>query len=101
MLYLQLRKDIVEERLKCDDSNLMSLAGLALQVEYGDCDQTALGRNYFQAEQYIPNAVVRRLGSSYVYSEVREKHNAHAGIGFSQGEIEFIKVCCLFKNLSF
>lgn len=34
--YLQLRKDILEERMGCDTENTMLLASLALQAEFGD-----------------------------------------------------------------
>ncbi|PNJ52649.1 PTPN13 isoform 4 [Pongo abelii] len=34
--YLQLRKDILEERMHCDDETSLLLASLALQAEYGD-----------------------------------------------------------------
>lgn len=33
--YLQLRKDILEERLYCDDETLLQLGVLALQAEFG------------------------------------------------------------------
>lgn len=34
--YLQLRKDLLEERLHCDEETALLLASLALQAEYGD-----------------------------------------------------------------
>lgn len=34
--YLQLRKDILEERMRCDTDNAMLLASLALQAEFSD-----------------------------------------------------------------
>lgn len=34
--YLQLRKDILEERMRCDLESAMLLASLALQAEFGD-----------------------------------------------------------------
>lgn len=34
--YLQLRKDILEERMRCGIENAMVLASLALQAEFGD-----------------------------------------------------------------
>lgn len=34
--YLQLRKDILEETMRCDTANAMILASLALQAEFGD-----------------------------------------------------------------
>lgn len=40
--YLQLRKDILEDRMHCDDETALLLASLALQAEYGD----------YQAEVY-------------------------------------------------
>lgn len=46
--YLQLRKDILEERVRCDLENSMILASLALQAEFGDYQtevQTTWGKN--------------------------------------------------------
>lgn len=34
--YLQLRKDILEERMRCDTESAMILASLALQAEFSD-----------------------------------------------------------------
>lgn len=34
--YLQLRRDILEERMRCNTENAMLLASLALQAEFGD-----------------------------------------------------------------
>lgn len=34
--YLQLRKDILEERVRCGTEDAMLLASLALQAEFGD-----------------------------------------------------------------
>lgn len=34
--YLQLRKDILEERMRCNTENAMLLASLALQAEFSD-----------------------------------------------------------------
>uniref|UniRef100_A0A4W5MTZ0 FERM domain-containing protein n=1 Tax=Hucho hucho TaxID=62062 RepID=A0A4W5MTZ0_9TELE len=35
--YLQLRKDILEDRLSCHEETGLYLGALALQAEYGDC----------------------------------------------------------------
>jgi len=35
-IYLQLRRDILDERLQCDLSTACQLAAWALQAEYGD-----------------------------------------------------------------
>lgn len=36
MLYLQLRRCLLERQLRCETKDMMTLAGLALQAEFGD-----------------------------------------------------------------
>lgn len=40
LLYLQLRKSILESQILCADEDLIELGGLALQAEIGDCVST-------------------------------------------------------------
>lgn len=40
LLYLQLRKSILESQVLCTDDDLISLGGLAIQSEIGDFQQT-------------------------------------------------------------
>ncbi len=35
--YLQLRRDVLDERLLCDEDTCLFLGALALQAEFGDC----------------------------------------------------------------
>ena len=93
MLYLQLRQDIIEERIICDVETLAQLSGVALQVEYGDQSSCVSEGVYFHAEHYFPSKVIRRLGAAYVYTKVVEAHKSCSGIPSSMAEIEFIKVC--------
>lgn len=44
--YLQLRKDILEERMRCETENAMLLASLALQAEFGDYQPEVSGYLY-------------------------------------------------------
>ena len=37
LFYLQLRKDLLEDRLSCHEETGLHLGALALQAEYGDC----------------------------------------------------------------
>lgn len=43
--YLQLRKDILEETMRCDTANAMILASLALQAEFGDYQPEVMNIN--------------------------------------------------------
>lgn len=45
--YLQMRKDVLEERMRCDTENAMLLASLALQAEFSDYQPEVQTRNTF------------------------------------------------------
>ena len=92
LLYLQLRRDILEERCMADDQRLLSLSGLALHAEFGDYSRRTMGKNYFVPEQYLPARVARRLGMGYVHDRALEAHRDALGLAPSQCEIQFIKV---------
>ncbi|KAK7816488.1 hypothetical protein U0070_007905 [Myodes glareolus] len=59
--YLQLRRDLLEERLHCDDEAALLLASLALQAEYGDYQPEIHGVSYFRLEHYLPARVMEKL----------------------------------------
>ncbi|XP_075140709.1 tyrosine-protein phosphatase non-receptor type 13 isoform X2 [Leptodactylus fuscus] len=91
--YLQQRKDILEERLYCDDETALLLASLALQAEYGDYHPDVHGLAYFRMEHYLPVRVVERLDLSYLKEELPRLHSTYAGASEKETEIEFLKVC--------
>ena len=92
LLYLQLRRDILEERAHCTSDECMNLAGLALQAEYGDYNKTTCASNYFLPEHYVPPRIVRRLGSAYTKDNLPEAHKSHVGVKDLRAEHEFVKV---------
>ncbi|XP_069124056.1 tyrosine-protein phosphatase non-receptor type 13-like isoform X2 [Argopecten irradians] len=92
LLYLQLRHDLLEERTMCNEDKALTLSALALQVEYGDYDQETMGRNYFMAEHYYPQRVVKRVGVGYIRDNTPDFHQRAAGMGETKAELEFIKI---------
>ena len=102
-LYLQLRRDLLEERCHCDETKALALAGLALQAEYGDYSLETMGRNYFVPEHYFPGRAVKRLGSAYIRDSTPEAHMGAKGLTETEAEIEFIKVhqTCLINFQTF
>lgn len=54
-LYLQLRRDVLTDRLQPKKEIMVELAALALQAEYSDKPSVAV-TDYFTVEQYIPKA---------------------------------------------
>ncbi|XP_054447744.1 tyrosine-protein phosphatase non-receptor type 13 [Pteronotus mesoamericanus] len=91
--YLQLRKDILEEKMHCDDETSLLLASLALQAEYGDYQPEVHGVSYFRLEHYLPPRVMEKLDLSYVKEELPKLHNTYVGASEKETELEFLKVC--------
>ncbi|KAG3276284.1 protein tyrosine phosphatase, non-receptor type 13, transcript variant X8 [Ictidomys tridecemlineatus] len=91
--YLQLRKDILEERMHCDDETALLLASLALQAEYGDYQPEVHGVSYFRLEHYLPARVMEKLDLSYIKEELPKLHNTYVGASEKETELEFLKVC--------
>ncbi|KAM7155335.1 tyrosine-protein phosphatase non-receptor type 13 isoform 2-T2 [Molossus nigricans] len=91
--YLQLRKDILEEMMHCDDETSLLLASLALQAEYGDYQPEVHGVSYFRLEHYLPPRVMEKLDLSYIKEELPKLHNTYVGASEKETELEFLKVC--------
>ncbi|XP_010213962.1 PREDICTED: tyrosine-protein phosphatase non-receptor type 13 [Tinamus guttatus] len=91
--YLQLRKDILEDRMHCDDETALLLASLALQAEYGDYQAEVHGMSYFRLEHYLPARVMEKLDLSYVKEELPKLHSTYVGASEKETELEFLKMC--------
>lgn len=97
-LYLQLRRDIIDEQLHTDRDTAFVLAALAMQAECGDRpmdDGTSGAYDYFQPEHFLPT---RHLLIDREDNRVRhvcaELHTTYAGMGRIEAEQEFIDVSC-------
>ncbi|XP_043935753.1 tyrosine-protein phosphatase non-receptor type 13 isoform X1 [Protopterus annectens] len=91
--YLQLRRDILEERINCDDETALLLASLALQAEFGDYLPEVHGKTYFRLEHYLPARVREKLDQSYIKEELPKLHSTYFGASEKETEFEFLKVC--------
>ncbi|XP_054028495.1 tyrosine-protein phosphatase non-receptor type 13 [Dryobates pubescens] len=91
--YLQLRKDILEDRMHCDDETALLLASLALQAEYGDYQAEVHGLSYFRVEHYVPARVLEKLDLSYIKEELPKLHSTYLGASEKETELEFLKLC--------
>ncbi|CAK7300365.1 FERM and PDZ domain-containing protein 2 [Vulpes lagopus] len=119
--YLQLWKDILEEKLHCNDETLLQLVVLALQAEFGNypkeldlpnrptCPSPALRRQdpyssqlpssqqkenkaYFRVEDYIPASLIERMTALQVQVEVSEMHCLSPVLWREDAELEFLRV---------
>ncbi|KAM6262829.1 FERM and PDZ domain-containing protein 2 isoform 2-T2 [Spheniscus humboldti] len=90
--YLQLRKDILEERLYCNDETALKLGALALQAELGNYASEMHGKSYFRVEDYIPASRIEQMTLAYVQRELAKLHRMNRSLFEDEAELEFLKV---------
>ncbi|XP_051533072.1 tyrosine-protein phosphatase non-receptor type 13 isoform X2 [Myxocyprinus asiaticus] len=90
--YLQLRKDFLEERVRCDMENAMILASLALQAEFGEHQPELHGKTYFRTEHYLPASVLDKIDQTTIKEELPKLHSSYYNATEEEAELEFLKV---------
>ncbi|XP_061657139.1 tyrosine-protein phosphatase non-receptor type 13 isoform X3 [Syngnathoides biaculeatus] len=90
--YLQLRKDILEERIRCNMENAILLASLGLQAEFGDYQPELHGKTYFRVEHYLPVSVLDKIDQTTIKEELPKLHSNYNGASESAAEFEFLKM---------
>uniref|UniRef100_A0A668SGT4 Non-specific protein-tyrosine kinase n=1 Tax=Oreochromis aureus TaxID=47969 RepID=A0A668SGT4_OREAU len=90
--YLQLRKDILEDRLYCNEETGLFLAALALQAEFGDYMSELYGKNYYQPEHYVSKRMLEKLALPSVKEELPRLHASHAQMLPEEAEMEYLKI---------
>lgn len=108
LLYLQLRRSILESQLPCSLEQLHELGGLALQAEFGDYSEKVHLSNYskqlknslnifcfqheanhyFLLEHYVPENLI---GNGEHFRQILTRaHQARKGLGVEKAEEDFI-----------
>ncbi|XP_051168071.1 uncharacterized protein LOC127285907 isoform X2 [Leptopilina boulardi] len=102
LLYLQIRRCILEQQLVCPLTQLINLTGLALQAEFGNYSVNEHGcADYFLLEHYIPEALILNPDHDQQYNDLssnaenlkRQLHQAHRdrrGLDTNKAEEMFI-----------
>ncbi|KAM3860021.1 FERM and PDZ domain-containing protein 2 [Diretmus argenteus] len=91
--YLQLRKDLLEDRLSCHEETALYLGALALQAEYGDYMPEVYGRSYYRPDQYVCKSVMEKRALPSIREELLRLHTNNAQMLTDESELEFLKVC--------
>ncbi|XP_041646232.1 tyrosine-protein phosphatase non-receptor type 13 [Cheilinus undulatus] len=90
--YLQLRKDILEDRLYCNEETGLFLVALALQAEFGDYMPELYGKNYYQPEHYVSKRMLEKLALPNIKEELPRLHASHAQMLPEEAETEYLKI---------
>ncbi|XP_059612240.1 uncharacterized protein LOC132258783 isoform X2 [Phlebotomus argentipes] len=89
MLYLQLRKSILERHILCTDDDLITLGGLALQAEAGDFKENMKYMEYFTLSHYLPEGVYQKNREMAQY--LRNSHYHKRGLLPLEAEHNFVR----------
>ncbi|XP_059181014.1 FERM and PDZ domain-containing protein 2 [Centropristis striata] len=91
--YLQLRRDLLEDKLSCHEETAVYLGALALQAECGDCMPEVYGRNYYRPDQYVSKSVMEKRALPFIQAELLRLHTNNSQMLTDESELEFLKVC--------
>ncbi|XP_060096960.1 FERM and PDZ domain-containing protein 2 [Heteronotia binoei] len=86
--YLQLRKDLLEERLLCGDEIVLQLGALALQAEMG----AYAPETHYSVEDYVPGSRIEKMGLEHIQGELARLRQVTLSLLGQQAELEFLKV---------
>ncbi|XP_071604901.1 FERM and PDZ domain-containing protein 2 isoform X3 [Heliangelus exortis] len=90
--YLQLRKDILEERLYCNNETALKLGALALQAELGNYTSEMHGKSYFRVEDYVPASRIEKMTLTSVQRTLAKLHRMNRSLFEDEAELQFLKV---------
>ncbi|XP_065109392.1 FERM and PDZ domain-containing protein 2 [Paramisgurnus dabryanus] len=89
--YLQLRRDLLEDRLPCNKETCLFLGALALQAECGDSLPEVYGKKYFQPEHYVSKSVLQKMAMPCLKEKLLQLHAKNADMAIEESELEFLK----------
>ena len=92
LMYLQLRRDMLEDRVACTPDQAMSIAAVAMQAEYGDLIPDLAATNYMEPDNYLSPGILRRTGMTYARDNLPTMHQEHAGREQEEAELRFVEV---------
>ncbi|KAL5112287.1 FERM domain-containing protein 3 [Taenia crassiceps] len=98
LLYLQIRRDLVQGRLLCPLNDLYTIGALILQSEYGDApsddDATELNGSLSSEEEYkayFKNFKIVFNQTKKIEAEIISRHKTYRGLTARDAEVEVLK----------
>nr|CDJ86245.1 FERM and FERM central and PDZ domain containing protein [Haemonchus contortus] len=91
-LYLQVRHDVIEERIQPRRDAAYELAALALQAEFGNRPPPVIV-DYFDNQHYLPHRYCSMDDPKHLQAVLAEMHGHYSGTKPSIAEHKFIQIC--------
>uniref|UniRef100_A0A1I7UWU4 Protein kinase domain-containing protein n=1 Tax=Caenorhabditis tropicalis TaxID=1561998 RepID=A0A1I7UWU4_9PELO len=91
-LYLQCRRDILEERIQPKRDAAFELAALALQAEFGNRPPPVI-TDYFDIQHYLPKKFSTFEDQARLKNILAELHGHYAGTRISEAKHKYIQIC--------
>ncbi|EFP10180.1 CRE-FRM-5 protein [Caenorhabditis remanei] len=91
-LYLQCRRDILEERIQPKRDAAFELAALALQAEFGNRPPPVI-TDYFDIQHYLPKKYSSFEDQTRLKNILAELHGHYAGTRISEAKHKYIQIC--------
>ncbi|VDM37179.1 unnamed protein product [Toxocara canis] len=91
-LYLQLRRDVLDDRLQPPRDTVFELAALALQAEFSDRPNPVVV-DYFQLEHYLPERSIDLNDERRIMTVLSELHSHYSGLKSREAETQYIMRC--------
>ncbi|CCD68260.2 Protein kinase domain-containing protein [Caenorhabditis elegans] len=91
-LYLQCRRDVLEERIQPKRDAAFELAALALQAEFGNRPPPVI-TDYFDIQHYLPKKYSSFEDQSRLKNILAELHGHYAGTRISEAKHKYIQIC--------
>ncbi|KDR18574.1 Tyrosine-protein phosphatase non-receptor type 13 [Zootermopsis nevadensis] len=100
LLYLQLRRNLLEQQIQCNIDQHIALSGLALQSEFGDyLDQEHGHGAYFLLEHYIPESLlVQHEDEQALRAQMQLLHKKRHGLDPGRAEEIYINLVQMLKG---
>eukprot|EP00794_Sanderia_malayensis_P017362 gene17361-19097_t len=93
LYYLQLKNDIIEERLKCKDDIAFKLASFAVQSEFGNFDEEKHTLDFIEDFVLLPKRVARNYTSQEINEKISRLHQNNCEMLPSTAELAYITLC--------
>lgn len=91
-LYLQCRRDVLEERIQPKRDAAFELAALALQAEFGNRPPPVI-TDYFDIQHYLPKKYSSYEDQTRLKNILAELHGHYAGTRISEAKHKYIQIC--------